>query len=193
MVGDLISPEKTQQGLRVIDALYFTTVTASTVGYGDVTPQSWMGKLFATVYIPIAVALMSKTIMTIAIIPMEYRHLKLEAYVLDQFGDSLTASDVVDLKSSVNIQSEEPIRRNDFTLAMLLRLGRVGKYDITRIEQVFSRLDKDKTGILDKMDVQDILATQKLRMQQILPGLEVDTRDNPVAAGDGPDDATDAM
>ena len=195
MVGDLISPEKTQQGLRVIDALYFTTVTASTVGYGDVTPQSWMGKLFAIVYIPIAVALMSKTIMTIAIIPMEYRHLKLEAYVLDQFGDSLTASDVVDLKSSVNIQSEEPIRRNDFTLAMLLRLGRVGKYDITRIEQVFSRLDKDKTGILDKMDVQDILATQKLRMQQILPGLEVDTRDNPVAAGDGPDDdgATDAM
>jgi hypothetical protein len=154
-----------------------------------------MGKLFAIVYIPIAVALMSKTIMTIAIIPMEYRHLKLEAYVLDQFGDSLTASDVVDLKSSVNIQSEEPIRRNDFTLAMLLRLGRVGKYDITRIEQVFSRLDKDKTGILDKMDVQDILATQKLRMQQILPGLEVDTRDNPVAAGDGPDDdgATDAM
>eukprot|EP01043_Picozoa_sp_COSAG02_P040631 COSAG02_NODE_3304_length_6976_cov_6.587902_5_plen_662_part_00 len=141
MAGDLISPGKTQQGLRVIDALYFTTVTASTVGYGDVTPQSWMGKLFAIVYIPIAVALMSKTIMSIVMIPMEYRRLRLEAYVLDQFGDELSAPDFVELKASINIHAEETIRKNDFTLAMLLRLGRVGKYDITRIEQVFSQLD----------------------------------------------------
>lgn len=194
MAGDLISPGKTEQGLHVIDALYFTTVTASTVGYGDVTPQSWIGKLFAIVYIPIAVALMSKTIMSIAIIPMEYRHLKLEAYVLDQFGDELSSPDFVELKSSVNIQTEEPLRKNDFTLAMLLRLGRIGKYDITRIEQVFSRLDKDKTGILDKHDVQDILATQKQRMERsksallVHADLETDTRDNPAAAGDGPED-----
>ena len=46
---------------------------------------------------------------------------------------------------------------------MLLRLGRIGKYDITRIEQIFARLDKDKTGVLDKRDVQDLLALQKIR------------------------------
>ena len=90
-LGQLKTPGRTEQGLRLIDALYFTTVTASTVGYGDVTPQSFTGKLFAIIYIPIAVALMSKTIMSIALIPMEYRHLKLEAYVLDQFGDELSA------------------------------------------------------------------------------------------------------
>lgn len=164
--GDLITPGKTERGLRVIDALYFTTVTASTVGYGDVTPQSWPGKVFACFYIPIAVALMSKTIMSIALIPMEYRQLKLEAYVLDQFGDELSAPDFADLKASVNIAGEEPIRKNDFTLAMLLRLGRIGKYDITRIEQIFARLDKDNTGVLDKDDVLDLLAVQKMRIEQ---------------------------
>lgn len=160
---ELKQPGRTAKGLRIIDALYFTTVTASTVGYGDVTPQSFIGKLFAIVYIPIAVALMSKTIMSIALIPMEYRHLKLEAYVLDQFGDELSAPDFADLKSSVNVGPDESIRKNDFTLAMLLRLGRIGKYDITRIEQIFARLDKDKTGVLDKKDVKDLLELQKLR------------------------------
>lgn len=196
--GELIARGRTEKGLSVIDALYFTTVTASTVGYGDVTPQSWMGKLFAIVYIPIAVALMSKTVMSIALIPMEYRRLKLEAYVLDQFGDQLTSADFVDLKSSVNIGPEEPIRKNDFTLAMLLRLGRVGKYDITRIEQIFARLDKDKTGVLDKRDVQNLLALHQKRMEQsklqlvdvlalVTPdegGEPVATATNPVATGD---------
>jgi hypothetical protein len=28
------------------------------------------------------------------------------------------------------------MRKNDFTLAMLMRLGRVSKYDVARIEQV---------------------------------------------------------
>lgn len=192
MVGELISPGRTEQGLGVIDALYFTTVTASTVGYGDVTPQSWVGKLFAVVYIPIAVALMSKTVMSIALIPMEYRHLKLETYVLDQFGDELSAPDFVDLKSSVGVGTQEAIRKNDFTLAMLLRLGRVGKYDITRIEQIFARLDKDKTGVLDKRDVQDLLALQKERIQrgQIMAASHlkdlasgaIESAENPVAA-----------
>ena len=164
MVGELISPGKTEQGLGVIDALYMTTVTASTVGYGDVTPQSWGGKLFAIVYIPIAVTLMSRAIMSIALIPMEYRRLKLETYVLDQFGDELSAPDLVELKSSVNIAAEAPIRKNDFTLAMLLRLGRLSKYDVTRIEQVFARLDKDNSGFLDKQDVRDLLALHARRM-----------------------------
>ena len=115
----MLCDEGQAHGLTFIDSLYFTTVTASTVGYGDVTPQSYYGKVFAFFYIPIAVALMSKTIMSIALIPMEYRHLKLEAYVLDQFGDELSAPDFADLKSSVNLGPEEPIRINDFTLAML--------------------------------------------------------------------------
>eukprot|EP01051_Picozoa_sp_SAG22_P012492 SAG22_NODE_1304_length_4796_cov_4.746914_4_plen_131_part_00 len=86
------------RGLHWIDALYFTVVTASTVGYGDVTPQSAWGKVFSILYIPVAVVVMSKAVMTLALIPSDYRRLKLEEYVLDQFGDELSASDFTDLK-----------------------------------------------------------------------------------------------
>ena len=152
-----------KKGLSAVDALYFMTVTASTVGYGDVTPQSYLGKCFGCLYFPFAVAIMSRTIMSIALIPTEHRKLKLEAYVLDQFGDQLNAADLADLKASVNVKPGEPLHKNDFTLAMLQRLGRVSKFDIVRAEQVFSKLDKDHSGVLNKEDLQDLLAMQRRR------------------------------
>lgn len=124
------------EGLGWVGSLYMTVVTASTVGYGDFTPQSWMGKQFCLFYFPIAVALMSKTIMTISLIPTEYRKLMLEAYVLDQYGDQLNVSDLEDLRGSVGIAPSEGLHKNDFTLAMLLRLGRIAKSDFLRTEQV---------------------------------------------------------
>ena len=37
--------------LSLLDALYFCTVTLSTVGYGDITPHTTPGKLFTVFYI----------------------------------------------------------------------------------------------------------------------------------------------
>lgn len=95
------------QGIGVFGAAYMTVVTASTVGYGDLTPQSSIGKLIGILYFPAAVALMSKTILAVSMIPSEYRQLKLEEYVLDQFGEQLTVADLEDLRQSVNITSAD--------------------------------------------------------------------------------------
>ncbi len=37
--------------LSWIDALYFSVITLTTVGYGDISPQTNIGKLFTIVYI----------------------------------------------------------------------------------------------------------------------------------------------
>lgn len=39
------------EDLRWIDALYFSVVTLTTVGYGDFSPQTDIGKLFTVAYI----------------------------------------------------------------------------------------------------------------------------------------------
>lgn len=39
------------EGWGFIDALYFTVMTISTVGYGDITPETQLGKLFTIVYV----------------------------------------------------------------------------------------------------------------------------------------------
>lgn len=38
------------EGLRPLDAIYFTAMTLTTVGYGDFSPQTDAGKLFTAVY-----------------------------------------------------------------------------------------------------------------------------------------------
>ncbi|RKD68785.1 ion channel [Sinobaca qinghaiensis] len=39
------------EGLSMLDALYFSVVTLATVGYGDFSPQTDFGKIFAIIYI----------------------------------------------------------------------------------------------------------------------------------------------
>lgn len=49
--------EKETQPLTYVDAAYFTTVTLLTIGYGDITPKSTVGKLFMMGYAMVGVAL----------------------------------------------------------------------------------------------------------------------------------------
>lgn len=39
-----------QEGFTVLESLYFIIVMTTTVGYGDFTPESDLGKLFTTFY-----------------------------------------------------------------------------------------------------------------------------------------------
>ncbi|MEP3048436.1 MAG: potassium channel family protein [Roseibium sp.] len=46
---------RTVEGWSWIDALYFSVTTISTVGLGDLSPQTDVGKLFTVVYILVGV------------------------------------------------------------------------------------------------------------------------------------------
>ena len=39
------------EGWTVLDALYFSVATLATVGYGDITPRTSLGKAFTIVYV----------------------------------------------------------------------------------------------------------------------------------------------
>ena len=41
------------EGWRVLDAMYFCVVTLATVGFGDLTPRTSLGKVFTIVYVMI--------------------------------------------------------------------------------------------------------------------------------------------
>jgi len=45
------------EGLSFFDALYFTVITISTVGYGDIHPNTTMGKVLAVILVVIGVAI----------------------------------------------------------------------------------------------------------------------------------------
>lgn len=45
--------------LNWVDALYFSTVTLTTVGYGDITPHTRIGKLFTVGYIIVGIGILA--------------------------------------------------------------------------------------------------------------------------------------
>lgn len=53
------------EGWRFLDALYFSTITLTTIGYGDFTPQTDLGKIFTIVYIGLGVGLILTFVNTV--------------------------------------------------------------------------------------------------------------------------------
>jgi len=47
------------EGLKWLDAFYFSTITLTTVGYGDITPHTDVGKIFTIFYVLIGIGIIA--------------------------------------------------------------------------------------------------------------------------------------
>ena len=54
------------EGWGVLDSLYFSVITLSTVGYGDLTPTTSAGKVFSIVYILFGLSLLASFVSMLA-------------------------------------------------------------------------------------------------------------------------------
>ncbi len=53
------------EGWTYLDSLYFSAITLTTIGYGDFSPQTDLGKVFTIIYIGIGVGLILTFINTV--------------------------------------------------------------------------------------------------------------------------------
>jgi hypothetical protein len=53
------------EGWRFLDALYFSAITLTTIGYGDFSPQTDLGKIFTIIYIGFGVGLILTFVNTV--------------------------------------------------------------------------------------------------------------------------------
>ena len=54
------------EGWSWLDSLYFSVITLTTVGYGDLSPQTAVGKIFTIIYIIIGLGILSSFILLLA-------------------------------------------------------------------------------------------------------------------------------
>ncbi|MCP4138765.1 MAG: two pore domain potassium channel family protein [Chloroflexi bacterium] len=54
------------EGWGVLDSLYFSVITLTTVGYGDFSPQTPAGKIFTIIYIMVGLGLISGFVILLA-------------------------------------------------------------------------------------------------------------------------------
>ena len=47
------------EGWSILDSLYFSVITLTTVGYGDISPKTPAGKIFTMIYVLVGLGLIS--------------------------------------------------------------------------------------------------------------------------------------
>ena len=162
------------EGFSFVDSLYFTTVLLTSTGYGDIVPKSDGGKLFATVYLLVGGTILLNNMSMISMIPLELRKRRTEHSVLTQFGDSLDDDALRELATGpliqrINLGGKDSRGLNEctremFSLAMLIRLGKVTEHDIKLTFAAFRKLDVHNEGILNSKSIIGGLIQKRRRL-----------------------------
>jgi voltage-gated potassium channel Kch len=106
------------------DGLYFSVITLLTIGYGDVTPVSWEGRLFAVFYLPLGVITATNMLANIATLKVELEHKRAEKNAED------TLRNLLDVLESCQEEGQE------------VTLGP------HHLEEFFNRPDIDETKVM---------------------------------------------
>jgi len=147
------------------DAVYHCLVTATTVGYGDMSISTDGGKLWATFHIIISVSLLGDLIATLDELRDERRALLAKVAQLTRKLDSQLLADLmqtaIDLRPNL-IRDGEGVTELEFVLCMLIKLEIVEWGKVRPFIQKFRSFDYDGTGRLGQNDL-DMMARGEAR------------------------------
>ena len=64
---------ETNEGINnYLDAIYYTVATVTTTGFGDITPQSWVGKLLSIIIMTLGITFFLKLVKSIFVRSKNY-------------------------------------------------------------------------------------------------------------------------
>lgn len=131
---------------------------ASTIGFGDLAPQTQSARLFAVLYIPIAVAAAGELLSSVALALI---HRRQQIFYKSQLEKDLTIQHL----QAMDRDFDGKITREEYVQFMLVEMGLVSTTELDELYSQFSRLDIDKSGYLDNADLEFIA---KLRGAKVL-------------------------
>lgn len=140
----------------VIQSIYYATITASTVGYGDLSPTEQWSRLLCIVFLPLAVTVFCEVLGRVAGAYLDY---KIEAEEEKFLNRQLTLSDINEMDSN----NDGNVMWGEFLGFMLTAMQKVDKEDIDHLRKVFDQLDITGTGQLNKYDIQGIIRERTQR------------------------------
>jgi hypothetical protein len=129
-----------------IEALYWTVVTITTVGYGDYAPSSQAGRMVVSWFILIACGAFAAILAGVVASYISIRH---RAAAINFMITALTSEKLA--KMPRNAYGE--VTRVEFVEHMLIKLGYVPAEDLEMVHACFDALDIDSNGHLDVTDL----------------------------------------
>lgn len=133
------------EGWPWYDALYYTIITATTVGLGDLSPTSDWSEACAILFIPLAVAAMAHILDECSTFVMKRRR---EKHSQKLRNLTLTEGDLDVLDTAKDGQ----VSRLEYVEFMLKALNKVDEHLFEELHAQFDMLDATKDGVLTMSD-----------------------------------------
>lgn len=132
-------------GLHPLDALYLATTGASTVGYGDITPTTAGGRVFAVGWLLLAEVTLARAVAAAAAS-------RGRAKVRRAVGRLLAAPFGVADLAAADLAGDGRVSWAEYLYMMLLRTGRVGRGELDALRASFDARDVSGSGTIDYAD-----------------------------------------
>lgn len=156
--------------LSATDAFYWAVVTITTVGYGDITPETDKGRLFVVFFATCAVATVAWAVATLAETAV--------VATMEATAEEKLAAARITPEYLAKVGGEKGyVTEMDFMKATLVQLGKCDERDFRMIETRFAELDangdktlsiEDLVGDMDQLaaDLADVLRGERERERE---------------------------
>ena len=141
----LLEGQGADGGMTILDAFYHCIMTATTIGLGDIAPQTQGGRLYGIVHMVLSVALFGSMLGTIL-------------SALDRRSHALKKTDMLRKELDADLIAQldrdgDGVDQSEFVLGMLETLGVISKEDYEPFIKQFKEMDKSNDGRLTKEDL----------------------------------------
>jgi hypothetical protein len=141
-----------------VDALYWSFVTATTVGYGDLSSENENTSIFAIFYIMISTSVVAFGLGNVVQVFADIKAEKEKEAALQM---DMSLESILEMDGS----SDGKVDPGEYLAFRLVQTGECTQKDIDPILQLFNALDKDKSGALDKDDLKMMMDKEAQRLQ----------------------------
>ena len=142
------------EGWSLSDSIYYSFITAGTLGYGDFSPISRPGRIWAIIFIPLAVAAAGEVLGNIASFLSDRRRQRFYQSLMEK---ELNAETLVEMDTDRNGK----VSREEYVEFMLKEMQLVDDEVFRDLHDQFKKLDLDGGGYLDKKDLKLKLLKQQ--------------------------------
>ncbi|KAK3252877.1 hypothetical protein CYMTET_37838 [Cymbomonas tetramitiformis] len=148
----------------IVDSVYLSTVTSSTVGYGDLKPQSQLCRAFTCFFAIFGTMVFARAVGDFGGAVAEYN--------LNAKSEALLAASNLDLETYrlADKDGSQQVTRAEFIILRLKQLELVPDELLDKIEQQFDMMDKNKDDALTVQDIVQAQSVQRSRMQSLRKG-----------------------
>ncbi|KAI9123977.1 hypothetical protein K1719_005277 [Acacia pycnantha] len=134
------------ENLEIVDAFYCVCSTITTLGYGDKSFSTSIGRGFAVFWILSSTVCLAQFFYYLAELYTEGRQKSMVRTVLSR---KLVRSDL----EAADLDHDNVVSAAEFIVYKLKEMGRISQQDISIVMEAFRKLDFDKSGTLTEADL----------------------------------------